>query len=287
MSGADRKPDHEIPAELLPEGFAEQLDRPPTEPAVPRPAATVVLLRRGPGGLEVLLVRRSRRSGFVPGAWVFPGGRVDRADGDPELLGRVDGLDPDAAEARLGAGVGDTPALAYYVAALREAFEETGLLVGRTEDGKDPPPPGSDPEVEALRGELLDDATPFGRVLDRMACRLDGSAVEYVAHWITPEAEPRRYDTRFFAARVPEDREASLDPREMTDAVWIAPAEALARNRAGELPMVFPTLRTLEALADFGSPDEALAHFKGRDIPTVLPRLVRTPTGVGLELPEE
>ncbi|MCA9736835.1 MAG: NUDIX domain-containing protein, partial [Gemmatimonadetes bacterium] len=126
-------PDYDLPTELLPPGFAETLDRPPAEPVAPRPAATVVLVRDRADGPEVLLLRRTRSSGFVPGAWVFPGGRVDAGDAVPDLLARLDGLDGAEAARRLGLEREATPgpaAVAYYLAALREAFEETGILVG-------------------------------------------------------------------------------------------------------------------------------------------------------------
>jgi hypothetical protein len=138
--------------------------------------------------------------------------------------------------------------------------------------------------VDTLRDDLMEDRIAFAACLDRMAARLDGAAVEYLAHWITPEPEPRRYDTRFFAAKVAPDAEAVVDRREMTDAVWIGPAYALRRNREGTLPMVFPTIRTLEDLSPFASADAVLAHLRTLRIPAIMPRLVVTPTGVGMEV---
>jgi 8-oxo-dGTP pyrophosphatase MutT (NUDIX family) len=278
-------PDSILPFDRLPPGFAESLDGPVGQPAPPRPAATVVLLREGVGGLEVLLLKRVRSAGFVPGAYVFPGGRVDPDDADPALVERLDGLDPPAIAARLGLAREAVPAAeAYLIAALREAFEETGLLVGRRGDGSPVPPAAVDPDVATQRDRLLADEGVFPDVLDALGARLDGAAVEYVAHWVTPLVEPRRYDTRFFAAAVEGEGPVAFHPGEMTDALWLPPADALERSRAGRLPMVFPTLKTLEALRDFGHPRAALAAFAAREIPTVLPRLVRTPTGVGLEL---
>jgi 8-oxo-dGTP pyrophosphatase MutT (NUDIX family) len=172
------------------------------------------------------------------------------------------------------------------IAALREAFEETGLLVARRADGSQVPPAAADPAVSAQRARLLADDGVFPDVLDALGARLDGGAVEYIAHWVTPLVEPRRYDTRFFAAAVEGEGPVAFNPGEMTDAVWLPPARALERSRAGGLPMVFPTLKTLETLRDFDHPRAALAAFAAREIPTVLPRLVRTPTGVGLELDE-
>ena len=174
--------------------------------------------------------------------------------------------------------------MAYYLAALREAFEETGILVGHGVDGAPPVTAAEDEAVDALRDELMDDRLSFAAVLDRMGCRLDGGAMEYLAHWITPEPEPRRYDTRFFAARVRHDAPALVDPREMTDAVWLTPARALRRQEAGSLPMVFPTIKTLEQLSPYRRAEEALAALRGSRVPTIMPRLVVTPTGVGMEM---
>ena len=281
-------PEFIVPAEHLPEGFADALEHPPEHPVTPKPAATIVLLRPAdPEGLEVLLLRRVRSSGFVPGAWVFPGGRVDAEDAGPELVARTDGLDPRDASRRLGLAQDAEPAaIAYFLAAVREAFEETGLLVARSSDGAPPPSADDDPAMRAARDELLEREPAFAELLDRLDLRIDGGSIAYVAHWITPEAEPRRYDTRFFAAAVPRDRGVLLHPGEMSDALWLGPSQALLRWREGTLPMVFPTIRTLEDLCAFGDPDSALAHFRTQQIPTVLPRLVRTKGGVSIEIPE-
>lgn len=273
-----------IPFHNLPEHFVESVTHPPTVPATPRPAATVILMRDGDEGLQVLLLRRSRTAGFVPGAYVFPGGRVDAEDAHAELIECIDGLTADEAEERLELVAGKPPAIAYYLAALREAFEETGILVGRTIEGGAPATASEDADVDAVRNELMDDHLSFAQALERMACRLAGGAVAYVGHWITPEAERRRYDTRFFAAEVPPEARAVVDPREMTDAVWITPEAALSRQEDGTLPMVFPTIRTLEQLSPHRRAGDALAALGGRTVPTVMPRLVVTPTGIGMEL---
>lgn len=279
------EPDFVIPFDRLPARFAESIRNPTAMPTTPVPAATIVLLRDGTDGMEVLLLRRARTAGFVPGAYVFPGGRVDASDAGVAVLERMDALTARQAAARLELPEGARPpALAFYLAAIREAFEETGLLVGRTAEGMSPATAADDATIDALRNDLMDDRLTFADVLDHMACRIDGGAIEYVAHWITPEPEPRRYDTRFFAARVWAGAEPAVDPREMTDAVWITPASALRRERDGTLPMVFPTIKTLEQLSPHGSADDALAAIGGSRIPTILPRLVVTPTGVGMEM---
>ncbi|HEY8380478.1 MAG TPA: hypothetical protein VIK91_28545 [Nannocystis sp.] len=258
-----------IPKDRLPEGFAERIDEPPAEPAPTRPAATIVLLRDGETGPEVLLLRRTRSSGFVPGAFVFPGGRVDEADGDPRLLEHSDGLDGRA-----------EPAPAFWVAALREAFEEAGVLLARDAGGRVVPDAGRDARVAGWREALLAERASLRDIVREGGLRLDFGDVVYCAHWITPIVEPRRYDTRFFLARLPEGCEICIDEREMTEAIWLSPAEALERFRAGRLPMVFPTVSTVESLVPFATVTEALEAFRDRPVTPILPRLVRTPDGV-------
>jgi len=265
------RPAHAIPTSWLPPGVVARIGRTPVAPAPPRPAATIVLLRDTAAGPEVLLVRRHHGSAFVPGAYVFPGGRVDGSDADPGLAARVRPLPGPAG-----------PELRFWIAAVRELFEETGVLLARDAAGRPAPESGRDPELARWREELLADAATLADLLAAGTWTIDLTDSVVCAHWITPTVEPRRYDTRFFLARLPARREIATDPREMTDAVWLAPRTALERCRAGRLPMVFPTIRTLEAIAPFSSVDAALAAFRGRTIHPVLPTLVRTPDGVGI-----
>lgn len=255
-----------IPDERLPPGFAQTVEQPPDEPPEPRPAATVVLVRDGAAGLEVLLLRRHRSSGFVPGAYVFPGGRVDEGDADRRVLERVRGL-PAPAE----------PDLAYWIAAVREAYEETGVLPGAA--GAAPPP--------SWRERLMQDEVSLADMLEQVDLRLDLSRVVHIAHWITPVVEPRRYDTHFFLAAIEAEAEALVDEREMTDARWLTPEEALRRFTDGKLPMVFPTVRTIERLLGYESTDAALDDLRTAPVRPVLPRLVRRAGGVGIEVPDE
>jgi 8-oxo-dGTP pyrophosphatase MutT (NUDIX family) len=262
-------PEFVIPTERLPPGFAQSVDTPVETPAEPKPAATVVLLRDGAGGMEVLLLKRHRSSGFVPGAYVFPGGRTDEADAQQELEQFAINFTP--------RGVPHY----FWFAAVREVFEETGVLLARDRHDewvRD----NSDATVEQLRLSLMDDNASLADVLRGCGGRIDFSAMVYFAHWITPVAEPRRYDTRFFAAALPDGRVVRADPREMTDALWLTPKHALARFKEGTLPMVFPTVRTLEQLAEFTSVAQALDFLRTRDVEPVMPRLVRTNTGVGI-----
>ncbi len=275
------------PFDRLPERFAEGLRSPSEQPVEPRPAATIVLLRDSDVGVEVLLLRRNRSAGFVPGAYVFPGGRVDGSDATEELLTFVDGLTAEDAADRLELVDGDPPAIAYYLASVREAFEETGILVGRNTSDGEPATAAEDERVDATRDDLMEDRISFAQVLAQLDCRIDGASVEYLAHWITPKPEPRRYDTRFFAAKVREGATPIVDPREMTDAVWITPVAALARCDEGALPMIFPTIKTLEQLRDYGTTDEVLASLAGRSVRTIMPTPVITESGVRSELDED
>ncbi len=262
-------------------------ERLPPSGAAPRPAATVVLLRARAQDFQLLLMRRTRSAGFVPGAYVFPGGRVDAGDAAPTLVSRVERLTPEAAADRLDLVGGDPPAIAYYLAAAREAFEEAAVLVAAPGGRFLPDTPTGRARLIRLRARLLAGTLEFAGVLDDLGVGVDGAAMEYIAHWITPEAEARRYDTRFFAALAPAGSRSAPDPREMTASLWISPGEALDRHRAGRLPMIFPTIRTLERLAAFATAEGALAHFRTRPVPAVMPALVRTEDGVEVSVPDD
>lgn len=263
-----------IPAERLPPGFAERLEEPIT-PAVPQPAATVALIRDGDAGLEVLLLKRHRSAGFVPGAYVFPGGRTDDADADA----RLPELSPIPARREPGAH--------FWFGAVRELFEETGVLIARRADGTWAADTSTSEVMEAWRQKLMNNSATLIDIVLAEQLRIVLDDVAYFAHWITPVAEPRRYDTCFFAAGLPAGRSIKPDAREMVDAIWIEPGAALERFEAGALPMVFPTVRTLQDLAAFRSVEEALAALKQRNVTAVLPRLVRSGTDVRIVIDGE
>lgn len=267
----------EIPEDRLPPGFTDTVEDPPASPVEARPAATVVLLRDTPAGrMEALLMRRHRRSGFVPGAWVFPGGRVDPADADPALHGRIRGLSRPI-----------RPAPAFWAAALREQFEETGVLMARDTGGAWSPDAASDARMESLRQRLMEDEMGLLEVVEQLGVEPDARRMVHIAHWVTPIVEPRRYDTHFFAAALPEGRTEMVDRREMTEAAWLEPAAALERFEAGTLPMVFPTVKTLETLASFRTVTAVLDAFRERSVRRVLPRLVRTEDGVAIVVDDD
>lgn len=225
-------------------------------PTPARPAATVVLLRDGDQGPEVCLLRRHARSAFMPDAWVFPGGTVDPAD--RELPPAVwTGFRPAADAARFG---GDARlALALRVAAVRETFEEAGLLLGRHADGS----PLAAAELASPRAQVARRGGDFAGWLLAAGIVLDLGALHYWRRWVTPTSEPRRYDTAFFLARAPERQDAAHDAVETTGQRWLRPADALAEADAGRFALVFPTRRSLRELAEVADVDQALARARG------------------------
>jgi 8-oxo-dGTP pyrophosphatase MutT (NUDIX family) len=226
----------------------------------PLAAATVVLLRDGRDGLEAYLQRRPAAMGFAGGLWVFPGGRVDEADRDPGVDASWDGPPPGAWAGRLGLSLDE--ARGQLVAACRETLEEAGLLLAA-------PAPGP-AETAAARGELLAGEGSFAEVLARLGVRLDTARLRYWAWWVTPEEEPRRYDTRFFLAGVPEGAAVTAHLAEAERERWLPPAVAAADQA---MPMLPPTRYTLRDLAPFATVKEALAAAEGRRVERILPVL--------------
>ncbi len=242
-----------------------------------RHASTVLLLRDSPHGVEVFMERRHIRSDFVGGAYVFPGGRVDPEDRVDESL--CDGLTDREASDRLGLAEGG---LTFFVAAIRECFEEAGVLFAHDRQGRllD----FSAPAVEAHYRKLRDDLNAGElSLLDIAAAEgltLATDRISYWAHWITPEGQPRRYDTRFFVARAPRNQAAAHDDHELTSSAWVTAAKALERGRRREWMIIFPTIRNLQKLAPFESADEAIAAVDAQvDFPVMQPRVLlgRTP----------
>ena len=228
--------------------------------AVPiRPAATVLLLRDGERGLEVLLLRRTSAAVFSPGAHVFPGGALDDADA---AAAAVCGQFTDAhASAALAIASGG---LAYYVAAVRECFEEAGVLLAR--GAADRVPLRLDDPVVCARYSSHRRAVHGGTLsladlCDREQLELTVDELRPFGHWITPPGGPRRYDTRFFITTAPPAQEPSHDEHETTEHGWHRPADVLAAHRRGELDLILPTQRTLELIADGRDVDRVLAEI--------------------------
>lgn len=254
-----------------------------------RDAATVMLVRDAEdgSGMEVFMLRRNLNSDFVGGAYVFPGGAVDEADRHADLEAVCRGLSDDNASNQLGI---DSGGLAFWVATIRECFEEAGVLLAAPEDDPSRVLSFADPEI-AARFELHRKAVDTGErrlieVCEQEGLHLVADRVHYFSHWITPVGPPRRYDTRFFVAAAPPEQEPLHDDRETIASLWVKPLDALARHRRGELEMIFPTIRNLEAIGRFDRSDDLLAAAAAiTDIPAILPRIVDDEGGMRIVLP--
>jgi recombination protein RecT len=218
-----------------------QLLHPQREAAPLRPAATVLLLRDGAQGVEVLMTRRSMTASFAPGAYVFPGGGVDAADAHAHRL------------AARRPGQSDLH-LTQAIAAIRESFEELGVLLARHADGS----PASSADIGAL-----DRQSPFAPQCEARGLTLAADDVFVLAHWVTDRDLPRRFDVPFLVARMPESQTPVADEAEQFEPVWVRPADALARHEAGTFFMIFPTIRTLERLQAFATVDAVLQACAG------------------------
>ena len=232
------------------------------------------------------MVRRNLRSDFVGGAYVFPGGAVDPLDGGVEAEALCGGRSDAEASALLG-----QPArgLAYWVAVVRETFEETGLLLAERPDGPAllAGDPGEEARLASARVAVNDGSRRFLDLCGDEGLRLAVGAIHYFAHWITPRGAPRRYDTRFFVAAAPDGQIAAHDAGETIADVWIAPDEALARHRAGEIEIIFPTIRNLQAISRFSTSDALLAAAARASsaVPAIEPRVVADGNGMRIVLP--
>ena len=239
-----------------------------------RDAATVMLVRDGSSGLEVFMLRRSPKSNFVPGQFVFPGGAVDTADREDPGLGSVCfGLDDRAASTLLDVGSGG---LAYWVAAVRECFEEAGVLLARGEVGD---VSFADDAIharfEGLRQKVYDGELRLAEMCVVEGLRLELDDLRYVSHWITPVGPPRRFDTRFFLARAPENQRPFHDGGETVASTWIRPADAMQLHSDGKFEMILPTIANLESLTEHDTVDSAIGWADNLGaIPRILPAIV-------------
>ena len=243
-------------------------------PATPVPAATLVLLRdRSPSGFEVLLIRRHGASKFAAGDFVFPGGKIEVSDGlDGGATAWCRGLDASRAARALDLAAAPDAAIGHWVGVIRETFEEVGILLAYAPDGR--PARVDDPRYAVHRRACQDDHRAFWAMLRAERLTLATDRLVYFAHWITPEAQPLRFDTRFFAGAMPPGQEAVADEREITEVRWLAPREAIDANTRGELPLRNPTVKNLELFDGAPSAATALERLQGREVRTILPRVI-------------
>lgn len=236
------------------------------------PAATLLLLRDEPE-FQVLMVQRHHQIDFAAGALVFPGGKTHAADHDSRWAARI-----------LDAGGVEGEQRALRIAAVREAYEEAGVLIARRADG------GEFRGDEAADRERAAIAAAPGAFLDLIAgldLRLDLSALTVFARWITPEMMPKRFDTWFFVGHAPQEQLARCDGMETVDAAWIAPREALRLGAAGERTVIFPTRMNLQLLAEATSAEDAVRRARDRPLVPVEPKMTDGPDGRFLVIPPD
>ena len=222
-----------------------QLLYPQREPAPLRPAATVLLLRDGPQGIEVLMTRRSMTASFAPGAYVFPGGGIDAADAQAHGMAQRRPKQSDLH-------------LTQAIAAIRESFEELGILFARHADGR---------WADNADIAQIDRKKPFAAQCQARGLTLAAEQVFVLAHWITDRDLPRRFDVPFLVARMPEGQTPVADESEQFEPVWVRPLDALARHEAGQFFIIFPTIRTLDRLKAFAKVEDVLQACAVNDEP--------------------
>jgi 8-oxo-dGTP pyrophosphatase MutT (NUDIX family) len=241
--------------------------------AVARPAATVVILRDGRHGLEVFMVVRHHEIDFASGALVFPGGKVDEQDQDP-------------AWRDLAASAAAPLERAFMVAAARETFEEAGLVLARRAgEGGLMDANAAHRLVEAYRARLAAGSVTFLDVVRGENLRLAADLMVPFAHWITPQNQPKRFDTHFLLVSAPVEQLGAHDGGESVDGFWIAPQTALREAEAGRRTLLFPTHMNLLKLTRFGNVAEAVDAARQSPIVSVMPRVERTATGRTLHIP--
>jgi 8-oxo-dGTP pyrophosphatase MutT (NUDIX family) len=251
------------------------------EAVAPRPASTILLLRdsaNARGEIEVFMMVRHYEIDFNSGALVFPGGSVDKGDreiiGRPELYSGGEGL--------------DAAAISFRIAAIRETFEESGILLARVKQSKTLVDAKRAGEIEAIdRAALCDGKTTFLKVLTDNGMLLALDLLVPYAHWITPEGVPKRFDTWFFLAAAPPEQAGRHDGKESTDSIWLSPREALAGGESGRFKLPFPTTRNLIRLGKQPNVKAALDHSRGKPVVTVMPVMTRLNGGRQLRIPLE
>jgi 8-oxo-dGTP pyrophosphatase MutT (NUDIX family) len=252
------------------------------EAATARPASTLLLLRDGAGQdsegeIEVFMMVRHHQIEFNSGALVFPGGSVD--PGDHEIAGKR--------ELRGGGGGLDPHALAFRIAAIRETFEESGILLAKPRGSKDLLSAARAAEIGAAFRALADKDSGFLKIFTGSGILLALDELVPYAHWITPEGMPKRFDTHFFLAAAPPEQVGAHDGLESTDSVWISPRDALAGGDSGRFKLPFPTTRNLIKLAKHRTVAAALDAARQDRIVTVMPVMTRLNGGRQLRIPAE
>ncbi|WP_028136974.1 NUDIX hydrolase [Bradyrhizobium japonicum] len=255
------------------------------ETSASRPASTILLLRDGAeaggnsrGEIEVFMMVRHHQIEFNSGALVFPGGSVDA--GDKEIVARADLYSG-------GEGLSEADR-GFRIAAIRETFEESGILLARCRETGAPVDASRAGEIaDAHRIPLNEHKISFLNILADNNLQLALDTLVPYAHWITPEGMPKRFDTWFFLAAAPQDQLGAHDGRESTDSIWVSPREAVEGGESGRFKLPFPTTRNLIRLAKQPTVQAAMEHARSLSIVTVMPVMTKTDTGRQLRIPRE
>lgn len=250
-----------------------------------KPSATVLLLREQNRNIEVLMTRRHGGMSFMAGLWVYPGGKLDAADMSVEAIELLTPSSRRRCELIIRSGpMARFPleqSLGMFVAACRETFEEIGVLLAHDSAGA-PCSPGLVDSLQSHRKASIDDPASFIHMLAGKKLTLNADALVYWAHWITPSAAPKRFDTNFFVIPAPHGQEVRIDTSEATEWQWIEPVHALAMHDRGEFPLSPPTILTLHEIsnsfATHGTLPDMLATEGGREVATVLPKAINSST---------
>ena len=232
------------------------------------PSSTILLLRDGAEGLEVFMVVRHHQIDFASGALVFPGGKVDKADSAQNVRSRVDGAE----------GIDDT-LLALRVAAIREAFEEAGVLLARNAQTGNVVDAARLSALEPYRDALNKGELGIAEFLERENLRVAADMLTPFAHWITPSMMPKRFDTHFYLAEAPADHLAVHDGSESVDSVWIRPQTALEEAEAGKRTVIFPTRMNVEKVGRSANVAHAIEEARKASIVTVEPKVTKNEAG--------
>jgi len=257
----------------------------------PLDSSTVILIRdRSEGQYEIFLMRRHKKQDFMAGAFVFPGGRLDEEDCDVELAQCACEFPPETAKEKLNEpDISDERALGLFFAAVRETFEEAGVLLAYSPDGK----------LISFTGDKTEErfAEYREKVHEKKISLKELAGKENICYaldlltpysrWVTPEPRPKRFDTRFLIARIPEGQSPVHCNIEMTQSLWITPSEAIKQQEAGKILLMPPTMKTIHELNEFNKADELFGKVSPRDIFTILPQPFEVDGGFGVKLPHD
>ena len=239
------------------------------------PSSSLMIVRDSDIGVQVFMMKRSLRSNFG-GIWVFPGGILEDQDQDIAKKNYFNGIDEKKAKAILNY---DQESLTYWIASLRETFEETGALIANRENNSFFTPTEDEAiNLERLRSDLNNGKISFISILKQLKLKIALERLIYISHWITPDVETKRYTTRFFLTSLNEKVTMTHDELEGTDSKWIGINEALEAHKAGRISLIMPTIKNLESISSYKNTQEMISAknaIKAKDIPAIEPKFFK------------